>query len=375
MSICPVSCIVMQEDSEGFAYPHVDKDKCINCSRCESVCPVINRPEMDSEPEAYLARNADDDILMKATSGGVFTGIAKKTIEDGGVAYGAVYDSEFDVKHDRIDTADDIERLPGSKYVQSDMGDIFVKVRKDLQDGRKVVFCGTPCQAAGLKNFIGSADTNLLTVDLVCHGVPSPKLWREYLGYIEERYGKARYINFRSKKLGYHVSVMEEVFENGHAQTGSARTNLMSKCFFKNAADRPICYECPFKTISRSSDLTIFDGWNAEKYISGLKDDDRGYTIILAQSDKGKEYLKDAEFLKLHEIDLRKAIALDGKMAVNSVARPECRESFYRILEEKGIEKLVAELFPIKKHDMIVEKLKIFLYKTGLLPYFKKLKG
>lgn len=373
-SICPTKCISMQEDSEGFKYPQVDSDKCINCHKCEAVCPVMNRSDLNDKPQAYLTRTKDKALLSECTSGGVFTEIAKQTVKSGGIAYGAVFGENFIVRHERISDLSGVNRLPGSKYVQSDLDGVFRQVLTDVRSGKQVAFCGTPCQVAGLKNYIGKDYSNLLLVDLVCHGVPSPRLWNKYVDYLQSKYGKLKHVNFRSKYLGYHVSVMEEQFESGKVQIGSARTNLMSKCFFKNAADRPICYECPFKTVGRCSDLTLFDGWHASEYVPGLKDDDMGYTIVLVQSEKNVSLLKSFDCLETYKIDINQAIALDGKMAVNSVSRPSSRAHFYKLLSEKGIDGTVETLFRISKVDLVIEISKHFLNKVGILQKVKRIK-
>lgn len=374
MSACPVHCIEMKEDKEGFIYPQVDSERCINCHKCEKVCPVINNPINDRKPEAFLARTKDSNLLQKCTSGGVFTEIAREIIKHGGIVYGVVYADDFKVQHERIADLEGIERLPGSKYVQSDVGITFSQVKEDVEAGKQVVFCGTPCQVAGLRKHLGKDYKNILLIDLICHGVPSPKLWENYVEYLEQRHGKLKYANFRSKRLGYHVSVMEEQFENGKSQIGSARTNLMSKCFFQNVADRPICYVCPFKTVSRCSDITIFDGWHASDYVVKLEDDNKGYTIILTQSDKGREYIKGVNNFILYEIVTDKAIALDGRMATNSVQRPQSRDIFYELLDQKGIEETVQILFPISKIDHLIDKSKLLLDKVGVLQKIKRLR-
>ena len=375
-SACPIGCIRMQEDFEGFKYPLVDKERCIECKKCIMVCPVINKPINTKSPRAYLARTKDDLLLMKCTSGGVFTEIARRTVEQGGIAYGVIYDKNFIVRHERICDLSEIMKLPGSKYVQSDLNGIFNRILDDLEAGKNTVFCGTPCQVAGLKSFLGKEYENLLLVDLVCHGVPSPILWKTYVEYLEAKNGKLSYANFRSKRLGYHVSVMEERFECGKIQIGSARTNLMSKCFFQNAADRPICYACPFKTVPRCSDLTIFDGWHARNYVTDMKDDDKGYTVILVQSDTGEKAIKAYEkYFYIYKISTEKAINLDGIMATNSVDRPPTREKFYLLLERYGIEKTIEELFPITKKDYLVEEVKVVLKKMGILSIVNAIKN
>ena len=179
-------------------------------------------------------------------------------------------------------------------------------------------------------------------------------------------------MNFRSKRLGYHVSVMEERFENGRIRIGSARTNLMSKCFFRDVADRPICYGCPFKTVNRCSDLTIFDSWHAGDLAEGLKDDDRGYTSVLIQSEKGKFCLgKYGTELKQYFAEPMKLLKADGRMALNSVQKPAERDTFYIRLNRDGIGKTVEDMMPISWKDHAIEKLKIILYKTGVLKLLK----
>lgn len=373
-SICPVNCIEMKEDSEGFKYPQVDKSICIMCRQCENVCPVLHKISASYQTEAYLSRTKSQELLMQCTSGGIFTSIAKQVVENGGIAYGAAYGENFCVRHERVTDSIGVIRLAGSKYVQSDLSDTFDTLKEDLLNDKQVVFCGTPCQVAGLNNYLGKRYNKLLLIDLICHGVPSPKLWKEYVGFIKKKYGDIINVNFRSKRLGYHVTVMEEHFSNGNARISSARTNLMLKCYFKNVADRPICYECPFKTIAHCSDLTIFDGWHAREYVPDLKDDDKGYTIILVQSEKGKSYINEQEHLYLNLIDLEQAISRDGKMTLNSVVKPKARNSFYQMLDEIGIENTVNVLFPIKYHDFIIEWIKIILKRIHILDKVKGLK-
>ena len=371
-SVCAADCIEMRENSEGFLYPRVDDKRCIGCYKCEEVCPVANRPVGAGKPAAFLVRVKDSEMLRRCTSGGVFTALADQTVSQGGVAYGASFREDFTVHHERITDREDVRRLSGSKYVQSDMRFVFSQVKNDLHEGRQVIFCGTPCQVAGLHNNLDRKYENLFLIDLVCHGVPSPKLWMNYIDHTEKKEGKLQYINFRSKLLGYHVSVMEEQFANGGVQGGSARTNLMLRCYFKDVADRPICYECPFKTVSRCSDLTLFDGWHANKYVKGLKDDDKGYTIVLAQSAEGRNRIeKSGDLLCFYPIDRDLAISLDGKMATYSIERPHDRDEFYQMLDEYGIEETVKTLFPIKKKDNLIEETKVKLRKLGILPLLK----
>ncbi len=374
--ICPQNCIKMSPDQEGFSYPEVDVTKCIGCGKCEKVCPVLNTVTFHSHPHTMVARTKDRDLLKKCTSGGVFTAMAKACTREGGIAFGAVYLDSFEVVHSKIETEDEVEKLAGSKYVQSNMDGVYPQIREALLAKKDVIFCGTPCQVAGLNGFLGKSYDNLLLVDLVCHGVPSPTLWKKYLEYIQTSKGQLRAVNFRGKSFGYHVTVMEETFCDGKVLTGSARTNLMSKCYFKNIADRPICYHCPFKTVSRVSDLTLFDSWHASELVKEITDDDMGYTNILIHTEKGRQFLNTyGNDLILFSADTEKALSLDGKMATSSVAEPLQREVFYQMLEEKGIKNTVDELIPISRKDYLIEKSKRVLCCLGILNVIKKRKS
>jgi hypothetical protein len=251
---------------------------------------------------------------------------------------------------------------------------LFVEIKKALEQNKKVLFCGTPCQVSGLKKYIGEAD-GLYLVDLACHGVPSPMIWRDYVDYAIGRRGPLKYVNFRSKRLGYSVSVMEEINVNGKAYFASPRTHLMSKIFFRNIADRPSCYECKFKTISRCSDLTLFDSWHAAQLCSGLEDDNCGFTNVIVQSEKGRRLIEQYHsFFLGFECDTCKAVEADGKMILSSVQKPSARDLFFDYYSHNGLVNTVNHFLPIKRSDMVIEYIKILLNKLGLLRCLKRLK-
>lgn len=373
-SICPKQCITMKENNEGFLYPEKELYKCIDCGLCNKVCP-INRPLQTAHdlPQTFVVRTKNRYFLEKCTSGGVFTTLAYEFVRNGGVSYGAIYDDNFNVIHSRVDDVDHIENLAGSKYIQSYLGDTFKSVKKDLTEKKNVLFCGTPCQVAGLKAYLQKNYDNLYCVDLVCHGVPSPKIWQAYLKLIQEKNGKLSYVNFRSKYYGYHVSVMEERFLNNKIVVGSARTNLMSKIFFNNIADRKSCYDCQFKTINRCSDITIYDSWHAGELVAELKDDDKGYTNVIVHSDKGEKIF--CKYIKLimetYPADTIEAIKKDGVMMTNSVKKNPNREAFYRCFNDNGIEAAINSFLPICRKDYLVEKIKGILHRIGILNKIK----
>ena len=184
---CPKQCINFREDNEGFRYPYIDTDKCINCGLCEKVCPIINQYNEKVPTKVYAAINTNEKIRMQSSSGGIFTYIATKVIEEKGVVFGARFDKNWEVKHDFTENIEGLSAFRGSKYMQSRIEDNYLKVEKFLKDGRKVLFSGTPCQIAGLKRYLKKNYENLLTIDIICHGVPSPKIWRLYLNEIYKK--------------------------------------------------------------------------------------------------------------------------------------------------------------------------------------------
>ena len=244
-SVCPKKAIKMEKDNEGFLYPKVDMKKCINCHLCEKVCPILQKKEKKGKNnedilESYAIRLKSKDDLMESTSGGFFTAISKYVLENNGVIYGAGYDKNFRIVHKRATFYKETIEMRGSKYVQSTLEDTFLNVKKDLIDGKMVLFTGTPCQISGLKGYLNNDFENLITLDLVCHGVPSPELWEEYVRYQERKHNsKIKLVKFRNKTYGYHSGTMKIVFKNGKEYYGSARVDQYLKSFFSEIASRP----------------------------------------------------------------------------------------------------------------------------------------
>lgn len=373
-SVCPQKCINMVPDKEGFLYPIVDETSCINCGLCESVCPVFNRKNHIEEfSEAYVFQIQDECVLKRSASGGFTAAIAKYIIEQNGFMGGAIFDEENVVRHKMYSSSRDCEKFSGSKYVQSDIGECYLEVQSLLKKGKLVCFSGTPCQIEGLTFFLGKNYINLILIDVLCAGVPSPKLWKEYLSWHEKKNNKVLKVNFRNKTYGYQCSTMLLNFENGEIYSQSGRTDPMMKLFLSGIAKRPICYECPFKKLHRVSDFTIFDGWHAESF-KGVKNDERGYTILIVHTQKGKEILnklKDSYFVR---VDMKRAVELDGIMAYKKTYKHPSRDEFYRYLDNNGIEKTISKFMPISHKDIFIENLKPVLYKVGLIKMMKKIR-
>lgn len=381
MNICPVKAIEMKPDEEGFLYPIVDKEKCINCGLCEKTCPIINKKiSKEKIKNAYAIRAKDKNILQNSTSGGFFTPIANWIIKNDGVAIGVGFGKEKRIEHIIVtkENMDRLTELRGSKYVQSYLGNTFTKIKELLESGKKVLFSGTPCQVQGLLKFLNKDYSNLITIDLICHGVSSPELWKKYVKYQEKKNNsKISKINFRNKTYGYHSGTMKLKFENGKVYYGSARVDFMLKSFFIEIASRPCCYECNFKDKKHASDFTIFDAWSVNKTTNNkINDDDRGYTNVFVNTDKGRNILERIknDYI-IYEINIEKAIQLDGIMVENSAMPNKNRNEYYKFLKDNSIEDTVKRFIPITYKDKIIENTKSILYKTGLLKELKRMKS
>lgn len=364
--VCPGNCIKMVEDGEGFLYPQVDTASCIECGLCEKICPVLNSPvDFNRELNGYVARDKRQDVLNNGTSGSMYTSIMEYVLAMGGVVYGVVVDTDMVVRHIRIESAEDsaFRKIPGSKYCRSDIEGIYARVLEDLKTNRTVVFSGTPCQAAGLKAFLRKDFDNLYIIDFVCHGNPSPLMWKKYVEHQQNKYGsRIMEARFRNKTYGYHSATMKLVFENGKVYCGSARVDYMLKAFLDDLCSRPSCFDCSFKDVHHASDLTIYDSWHAHE-LCGVEDDDRGYTNVIVQSEKGKTLLDEiASKLELYPADVEQAIALDGIMVRNSVKWNAKREIFFDGLRENPLALHCKKFMSISLKDHFIEKAKVIWY-------------
>lgn len=306
MAICPHDAIMMKGDCLGFPYPVVDMERCVDCGLCEKVCGFselagTSDDKRNLDIEAYVARHNDGEVLGRSQSGGAFTALSDLILEEGGVIYGAVFDGPGRVCHKRAETAGQRNQMCGSKYVQSDMGDVFRQVRADLKSGRKVMFTGTPCQVAGLKSFLPeSLCAGLLLVDFVCHGVPSPAVWSDYVGYMA-RYGRVKEASFRDKRAGgWKRHVESFVYADGTKRTGETYRIL----FYKNIMLRHSCAVCPYDVTRRMSDVTIADFWGVDEVFPTL-DGDAGTSMVVCNTQQGKALVARASgALEMHSVVL-----------------------------------------------------------------------
>lgn len=291
-SICGHDALHMIPDSLGFKYPVVDYDKCVECKLCEKMCeysPEYRTPDNYKEPIPYGLRLKDKESMMKSRSGGAFAAISDWILDKDGVVYGSAFKDHFVVAHKRATNANERDAMRGSKYVQSDLEGIFKEVRKDLSEGKWVLFSGTTCQVNGLKTFIPKKlREKLLLVDIVCHGVPSPAVWQSYLQWVEETSGKKiKSFNFRDKsKSGWTDHKESILFEGAEFPVV---TDEYTYLFYQHIMIRDCCGSCPFTNLRRPSDLTLADFWGWEKTDKSFNADDKGASLLLVSTPKGKK--------------------------------------------------------------------------------------
>lgn len=338
-NVCPKKCIQMKANKEGFLYPKVLADACIKCGACEKVCPVLySEPEKKADREETWAVSAlDPEILRVSSSGGMFTVLAQKCLNEGGCVFGAAFSEDMrTVRHVMVETMEELNTLRGSKYIQSEIGDCYTAVRDQLKAGRRVLFTGTPCQTAGLKNFLGREYDNLLTVDLICHGAPSALLWQKYLDAKEkEMGGKAVTANFRSKKNGWRAFGMQIDFHNGLSSYQTISKDPFLQIFLKNASLRESCYHCAVKKKDGFiSDITMGDFWGVEKAAPEM-DNPMGVSLALIHTENGMRYfeqIKAAFYAK--KVNKESALRLNPVYR-QSVIRPKKRDRIYADLKSK----------------------------------------
>lgn len=369
-SICPKEAIEMTPNALGFYYPRLDASKCVDCGLCKKVCQFNKDYERFinfDTPIVYGGRCKDEHQLKKSQSGGASYAIIAKFFEEGeGFAYGACLNGTH-VEHICVSNLTDAERFRGSKYVQSDIRGIFTQIKNQLVEGNRVLFFGTPCQVAGLRSYVGKTlHENLIVVDLVCHSIPSPKVWQDYCSYIEKKYKeKPQTISFRDKSLGWHSSVETFQFSNE-----KVKSTTFANCFFySHVAVRKSCSECPYTNFNRVGDLTISDFWGWEKHHKEWNDN-LGVSLILVNSDKGKNMVARLDNMILIQSDrneclqeqLQKPITLPSN--IDKFVQDYQKYPFRFILYKYGD---IGVYYQLKKSFKILKRKARNLY--GLLRY------
>lgn len=380
---CPKHCISMKEDSEGFLYPVVDEGMCIDCGLCEKVCPIINRPEKLPVKEVLAVKNRNEAERMASSSGGVFIALAKKTIEKGGVVFGAVFDENWEVMHTYAETLDEVKPMMGSKYLQSRIGNSFRDAEKFLKEDREVLFIGSPCQVTALHNYLRKDYPNLLSIDFLCHGVPSPGVWRKYLD--EEFHLSARRaaagkntvlssslksvpvitgIEFRDKTLNGWKKY-SFVVRGKSASKADKNSVLLSdihynspymKGFLADVYLRPSCYQCKCKNGVSHSDLTIADYWGINRLMPDF-DDDKGVGLVLLTTEKGKAVF-DTLNMEVRVSSLEYAKRFNGGFKEEVKVHPKRSRFFKGLIQNQNLSKLIERATHVPLYKIAIRKTK-----------------
>ena len=303
-SICSHHAVEFSTDQEGFFYPKFNKNLCVECGLCEKVCPVIHyeTEPKTGNPVIYSAVNTNEKQYMESSSGGIFILLCEYIISKGGIVCGVIYDKNFIVKHSFAKTLDECRAFQGSKYVQSDVREIYPKIKSLLKENVLILFSGTPCQVAGLKLFLRKSYDNLYTVDLICHGVPSPKIFQDYLEFVK---GKKliSHINMKSKSNKKGTAIRID-FTNGKYIRQTLKTDLWNKLYFNHYIVRPSCHDCQFTHYNRVGDITIGDSWGINKYYPNFYSD-KMTSLLLVNNSKGN-FLYEKISERMDKIEITK---------------------------------------------------------------------
>ncbi|MCF0220099.1 MAG: Coenzyme F420 hydrogenase/dehydrogenase, beta subunit C-terminal domain [Muribaculaceae bacterium] len=388
-SICGHHAITMEEDDKGFLYPRVNKDLCVDCGLCEKVCPFINQNSGRLPASVYAAKNIDVEIRKQSSSGGIFTVLAEYVINKGGVVFGAKFNEEWQVVHGLTEDLEGIKDFRGSKYVQSVVGETYSQARKFLLQGRLVLFTGTPCQILGLKNFLHKEYDNLLTLEVFCHGVPSPKIWREYLNDTISTISKAEKksgslpqdaklaitaISHRDKRLGWKKfgivvrgNVVEGEKESGASAVNSEKTFLQQeqyqnpylKCFISNVYLRPSCHACKVKSGSSGADFALADFWGIDRHCHSFSDN-YGVTLLYAVSEKASEII---DSMPIEKVELNNVEYLTLNRAyTKSAVKNKYSDLFWKKYQHEGISALYSVSEMLK--PTLIQKIKTSIRNT-----------
>lgn len=344
VNICPKDCITMEFDEEGFLYPKIDKEICINCGLCEKACPTFSEPKGEEfKTRVFACKHKDDEVRLSSSSGGIFTLLCEKTIEKNGVVFGAALDKDMVVKHCSAQTIEDCEKFRGSKYVQSQIEHTYSEAKKYLDEGRFVLFSGTQCQIKGLNLYLRKSYDNLVSVDVVCHGVPSPMVLEIHKNNIKKKYNsEIKNIKFRDKRIGWHKFSFVAELENNEEYSNKATVDSYLRGFLSNLYLRPSCYECKSKNFTGKSDITLADFWGIEKTNPEFSDE-KGVSLVLVNSTKGLNLFNDGlDKMKVLKSDLETAID-KNKCIIQPTFKTKYRREFFKVLEEKGLDRAVVK--------------------------------
>ncbi len=351
---CPKNAIEMIKNEDGFIHPKINKHKCVNCGLCKKTCPVLNNSENKSLNQCYVAYSNDEDAKKTSSSGGIFDLIAKNILKDHGIVVGAAFNDKMELKHTAIEKIEDLEKLKGSKYLQSELDNIFSYIKEKI-NSRKVLFVGTPCQVAGLHAFLKKDYDNLVCVDLFCHGVPSTKLFTKYIKELEkDNNSKVINYNFRDKKTGWDSYSNTCRLKNNKEISQLQKDNNYMKLFLSDIALRESCYNCNFKLGNKYSDITLGDFWGVQKYYPEMYNK-QGVSAIIVNTEKGQKVFEDiSNDLSYKECKLENIVSGNPSLAISGKT-PKLRNEFFDELDNKDIDYLTKKY---QKKISLISKLK-----------------
>lgn len=341
-NVCANGAITIKEDERGFLLPFIDEDKCVDCGLCKKVCDFKKVGQMDNNTlHAYSLVHSDEGTLKNSTSGGAFTALSDVVLKFGGKIVGALMEDDFSIHHVITGSESIRNKMRGSKYVQSDMSDIYTSIKDTLNSGCKVLFIGTPCQCAAVKSFFALKSENLYVVDFLCHGVPNNKMFKEHINFLEEQYGKKIVgFSFRDKRYGWGSYNSINFNADG---TIDARWINRAYCnfFLANLSLRDSCYNCKYRSLYRPSDITIADFWGIEKLAK--KYNHAGVSMVLTHSDKGEELLNQVKSqCEIVEYPFDRVVY---RMNDKPVTRPNRYAAFWDTYKVEGYSALVKKFF------------------------------
>lgn len=358
-NICPIHVIQMKMDEEGFAYPNIDKDQCINCGKCVQVCPSCMPIHLQTTERAYACYAKDNTEHISSSSGGFFSVLAKQVLEQKGRVFGTAFNERLEVEHIEISKVADLFKLKGSKYVQSKIGNIYLKVKEQLEDGKIVLFSGTPCQIVGLKLFLKKEYEKLVCVDLICHGVASPAVWD---GYLNEQFGENEVVemSFRDKKSEPGRAILKYKLKNGTIYRERYHESPYIQGFISNYYTRQVCFECGFKGFKRWSDITIGDFWSIKEFHPELYHEN-GVSAVITHTSKGEKWMNSVADKLIMCDSTTDEISVWNECILESVKRNPLRQEFFEKWDGMSVKDVITELNEKKSLEVNkFEKKRIF---------------
>lgn len=371
--ICPEKAIDMEISEEGFAVPHVKKSLCNDCDKCNNSCPIMCESKINTESKekkVYACQAVDKMLLIEATAGGLFPVLATEVIRHGGVVYGAAYDSTMKVVHKAATSVEELKQFNGSKYVQSDITNALVEIQDYLKAGKTVLFSGTPCQVDAAKTISGTTDNGcLITMDVICYGVPSPALFQAFIATMEKRM-KAKVIDFRFRdkhKYGWsHTTVITYRDQNGQvfSETEPNYANIpYYKMFGYRDCYRKSCYYCKYNNLDRCSDITTGNYWGIENNSTAFKSN-LGVSMAICNTEKGKTLLTDVKDKLILEEHTLEEVVLANDALIKGSTLPKRREQIYKCFIKKGFEKTYNKYYAETVYRKTRMRLSAFLQKV-----------